>query len=109
MTSKQMINAFLSKAKTLVEQKRFIYYPRRKTIQTLMSLGLTISDLKDCICSLNDCNYYAGPKINYDGGGDIWEFKKYLFKKRIYIKLSIENDDEELLVCLSFHEDEPRS
>lgn len=100
---------FLAEAKNLVIEKKFIFVPRKKNLQSLASCGLTILDAKDEILSLKAKDYYKGPKQDFDVSqpGDIWEFKKQIEGKQFYIKLKIQiQEDETILKCLSFHTDE---
>ena len=60
-------------------------------------LGLVVAD------------YYKGPKKDFDSSkpGDIWEFKKQIEDVQFYVKVKIVlENDEEILKCLGFHEDE---
>ena len=59
-------------------------------------LGLTVGD------------YYKGPKQDLDPNrpGDIWEFKKNIDGIQFYVKVKIvQENGEEVLKCIGFHED----
>ena len=97
---------FLAEAKNLVIEKKFIFVPRKKNLQSLASCGLTIVDAKDEILSLKAKDYYKGPKQDFDVSqpGDIWEFKKQIEGKQFYIKLKIQiQEDETILVIPQFN------
>ena len=109
MASTKYVNAFLEKKKELVVQGNYDFVPRRKNLMSLASLGLTIQNVKSEILSLKVSDYYKGPKIDLDKAkpGVIWEFKKNVNNKLLYIKMKIVNENGvDLLKCLSFHEDE---
>ena len=98
------ILVFLNKMKQLVSEGKYTLVQRKKNIQSLIEFGLTVSDIKDILLSLELSNYYAGPKSDYDfSEGDIWEFIKRIENVLFYIKLKIIKTDEEYVVCISFH------
>lgn len=103
------IASFLAQAKKLIASGKFIFVPRRKNLQALAGYGLTIADAKSEILSLVVGDYYKGPKQDFDPtqSGDIWEFKKSVGSITFYVKLKIQNQNgQDVLKCLSFHEDE---
>lgn len=103
----QEINSFLEKAKRLISIGKYDFVPRRTNMQTLAQYGLTIADAKEEILSLMVGDYYKGPKQDFDRPGVVWEFKKKVEKKPFYIKLKvIQENGEDILRCLSFHEDD---
>ncbi len=54
-------------------------------------------------------DYYKGPKRDLDINkpGDVWEFKKKIDGIQFYVKVKVVvENDEEILKCLGFHEDE---
>ena len=78
-------------------------------MQALAQHGLTISDAKDEIFNLVVGDYYKGPKQDLDPlrPGDVWEFKKNIDGKKFYIKVKIvQVNGEDVVKCLSFHEDD---
>jgi hypothetical protein len=103
------ISAFLARAKNLMTTGNYVFVPRRKNLQALSAHGLTIADAKDEIIGLVVGDYYKGPKQDFDPtqSGDIWEFKKNVDGEQFYVKLKIQNrNGEDVLKCLSFHEDD---
>ena len=92
-----------------MSSKKYDFVPRRKNMQALAQHGLTILDAKDEILGLVVGDYYKGPKQDFDSNrpGDIWEFKKIINGIRFYIKIKIvQENGEEILKCLAFHEDD---
>lgn len=103
------VSAFLAKAKNLIAQGKYTFIPRGKNLQALADRGMTLVDAKDEILGLLVKDYYKGPKEDFDSTqpGDIWEFKKDIDGEKFYVKLKIQNcNGEDILKCLSFHEDD---
>ncbi len=95
--------------KALIRAKKYDFIPRRKNMQALSQLGLTIPDTISEISSLTTNNYYKGPKPDFDPckAGDIWEFKKNLGGTQLYIKVKVTSENgEDIVKCLGFHEDD---
>lgn len=103
------ISGFLACAKKLMTKEKYVFVDRRKNLQALSGCGLTIADAKSEIIGLVVGDYYKGPKQDFDKTqpGEIWEFKKNIDGKQFYVKLKIQNQNgEDVLKCLSFHEDD---
>jgi hypothetical protein len=103
------IAAYLVQVKTLLSNGKYDFVPRRKNMQALAQHGLTITDAKSEILGLVVSDYYKGPKQDYDPNrpGDIWEFKKNIDGKQFYVKVKIVwENGEDILKCMSFHEDD---
>ncbi len=103
------ITAFLVKVKRLLSAGKYDFVPRRKNMQALARLGLTISDAKNEILELAAGDYYKGPKQDFDPNrpGDIWEFKKNIDGLEFYLKVKIvQENGEDILKCIGFHEDD---
>lgn len=108
-TDNNDIVVYLEKIKQLLSEGKYDFVTRRKNMQALARYGLTISDAKEEILGLSVEDYYKGPKADFDPKrpGDIWEFKKKIAGKPFYVKLKIVSEnDEEVLKCLGFHEDD---
>ena len=78
-------------------------------MQALAQRGMTIADAKDEILGLAVGDYYKGPKQDFDPNkpGDIWEFKKDVDGILFYVKVKIvQENGEDILKCLGFHEDD---
>lgn len=88
---------------------KYDFVPRRKNMQALAQHGLTIMDAKNEILGLVVSDYYKGSKQDLDPNrpGDIWEFKKNVDGIQFYVKVKIvQEDGEDILKCLGFHEDD---
>ncbi len=107
--SKLEIATYLNNVKKLLSAGKYVFVPRRKNMQALAQYGLTIADAKEEILGLAVCDYYKGPKQDFDSNrpGDIWEFKKNVDGIQFYVKVKIvkENGDY-VLKCIGFHEDD---
>lgn len=100
---------YLAQVKRLLSLGKYDFVPRRKNMQALAQHGLTISDVKSEMLGLVASDYYKGPKPDQDLNrpGDIWEFKKNVDGKQFYVKVKIVHENgEDILKCLSFHEDD---
>lgn len=78
-------------------------------MQALARHGLTIADAKAELLDLVAGDYYKGPKqdLDPDRPGAIWEFKKQIDGKQFYVKIKITQENgEDILKCLGFHEDD---
>lgn len=83
------------------------FVPRRKNMQALAKVGLTITDAKEELLELKVNEYYKGPKKDFDRPGEIWEFKKNISGITFYIKIKIVvENNREILKCIGFHDDE---
>ncbi len=102
------ISLYLIKIKKLLSNGKYDFVPRKKNLDSLSMLGLTIEDIKDSIYELVVDDYYSGPKEDYDKNriGEIWVFKKNIEGYKFYIKLKISRENNnDILRCISFHED----
>ncbi len=102
----KLILQYIAKVKKLVSSGLWVLVPRKKNLDTLSNLGLTILDVKNELLSLEFNDYQRGPEVDYSYSGDIWIFKRNIGTVQLYIKLKIDiaNDGTEILKCLSFHE-----
>lgn len=100
MTTIEEIESFLRKAKSLIRQGRWTFVPRKKNLDGLAELGITIHQAKMEILALTYRHYERGPIGDRDAEGDLWEFIKEFEATPIYIKLKI---DDRGCVCISFH------
>lgn len=101
------ILALLEKAKTLMSNGDWDFVPRRKNMQALAQIGLTIKDAKEELLELKVNEYYKGPKKDFDRPGELWEFKKNISGTIFYIKIKIViENNREILKCIGFHDDE---
>lgn len=103
------VAVYLSEVKRLLSAGKYDFVPRRKNMQALAQHGLTITDAKNEILGLVVDDYYKGPKQDLDPNrpGDIWEFKKNIDGIQFYVKVKITQENgEDILKCLGFHEDD---
>lgn len=99
----------LSKMKKLIKlgKRRFQIRKDRDYLQDLLELGISESEASNIILELNKHFYFNDPKPLYYKNTDTLIFKKQINGVVAYIKLKIEknNNQEEIVVCISFHED----
>lgn len=100
------IISFLQKMKKLVSEGNFLLANRKKNLDSLAQHGFTINDLKNALFDLCVKDYYAGPESDDDySQGEIWMFIKKIDKINFYIKLKLEEtENDEIIICISFHE-----
>ena len=100
----------LSKMKKLVYQKkrRFEQRKDRDYITSLFELGITEEEAWNYILRLNSYYYYYDLKPDYLVNGKALVFKMIINGIMAYIKLKIEKNinEDEIVVCISFHKDE---
>lgn len=106
MTNEQI--RLLSKMKKLINQGKKRFAPRkdRDYVEALLELGITEEEAWNYILRLN-INYYCHDfKPFYAKDGKSLVFKMKINDNIAYIKLKIEEyNNEEKTVCLSFHKD----
>ncbi|MBW9154323.1 hypothetical protein LGL55_18415 [Clostridium tagluense] len=110
MMRDEMLNAFLKGVKkTVSKSDNWFNGDREKNSKFLRDNGLTIDHVKEAIMRLNDKSKPKGPEEDRDGyPGFIYKFKsEYLTDKVIYIKIRFYPPNE--VMCISFHEDEPKN
>jgi len=106
---KRLITQYLIKVKEIISTNGFTLIERDKTMKSITSLGITISDVKDILLSLTPQHYFDGPLKDDDT-----QFKESIFVYKInyadttiYIKLKIVmENDKEIVRIISFHKDE---
>jgi len=100
---KYQITLFLFQFKELAQNK-FLFYPRKESIDTITSLGITSPQVKGEILGLTYEDYYRGPIPDTDPRkrGEYWEFGKTIRGEEIFIKLKT-NSGYKVAICFSFH------
>lgn len=89
-----------------IAQKKFTFISRKKNLDSITDLGITITQAKTIIMQLTYENYYKGPEEDKDRKGiNIWEFGVKVDGEEIYIKLS-EDLSWGTAKCISFHKAE---
>ena len=87
-------------------KRRFIPRTDRDYVEELLELGITEEEAQNYILRLNSYFYYFDFKPSYAKEGDALVFKTKINNDIAYIKLKIEEyNNEEQTVCLSFHKD----
>ncbi len=101
IASIEEVKQFLENAKSLIRQGRHDFIPRKKNLDGLALLGLTIKLAMLELVDLSYRQYDRGPILDTDRPPDIvWEFIKEIDSNQAYIKIKI---DRRGCVCLSFH------
>lgn len=101
----------LNKMKKLIRdgKRRFELRGDRDYILDLLDLGITEEKAWGEILLLNAYFYVVDYKPSYKKSSNSLVFKKEINHIMAYIKLKIEiGNDEEIVVCLSFHRDKVR-
>ncbi len=98
----------LSKMKKLITagNRRFQIRKDRDYLEALAELGISEEEAwNNYILSLNSNFYIPDKKPNYSRGTEALTFLRKINSKDAYIKLKIEqnNNNVEEIVCLSFH------
>ncbi len=81
---------------------RVLLRGRPKNLATLKNMGLTIKEAKEELLKLMPSNFHSISLITGGCWADI--YKKTISGTRIYIKFTLDKQDD--LVIISFHEDE---
>lgn len=99
----------LTKMKKLIKlgKRRFLQRRDRDYLQDLLELGISEEAAWNIILELNTNFYFKDPKPSYYKNTETLIFKKQINGVVAYIKLNIENSNnkDEIVVCISFHED----
>jgi hypothetical protein len=107
-TTLQEINDFLHEFRT---SQSIVFIRRPKNMELLGLLGMTVLDALEIVKGLRACDYFKGPKLDFDSerakqGETIWEFKTHYESVSLYIKLQKRLNPVGKCVVISFHEDE---
>ena len=106
MTGKQL--KLLSQMKKLIQngKRRFANRFDRNYIQELLDIGITEDEAWQEMLTLSSINYIVDYKPIYAKSNNTLTFKKEIKGYLVYIKLTIEEyNNEGETVCLSFHID----
>ncbi len=102
---KDKITDFLKNYKSFA-QKNWTLIPRKKNLDSLAELGITVKQAKNVILGLTLGDYSSGPKKDYDRKGiNVWTFSTKINGEEIYIKLSDDFKGDQAK-CISFHKAE---
>lgn len=107
MNQKQVL--LLNKMKKLIKdgKRKFQQRKDRDFTKDLLELDLTIEDAWKQILYLNKNFYYIDNKPLHKQTRNTLTFKKLIKNKMAYIKLEL-NDNDEVVVCWSFHQDKDK-
>ena len=107
-TSSAFILAVLKSMRDAIREKRYTFEPRKKNMDTLARLGITIKQALDEMLSLTEQDYVSGPENDRDRPGEdpLWIFKKRCYGEVIYIKFRVKYNTDGSIKILSFHIDE---
>lgn len=101
MATVEEIEQFLAQAKLLLHAGKWEMIPRKKNLEGLALLGITIQQAKAELFRLTFRHYDRGPINDSDRPGEkVWEFIKEVGSIDAYIKLKI---DCRGCVCIGFH------
>lgn len=107
MATREEINRCLFKVKRLISEKHYRVAERKRFLDDLTDISITIPDAICIIHNLMPANYWRGPTQEFDSDypdGDVWEFTKQYEGKQLYIKFKIYNVREgEILHIFRFH------
>jgi len=101
LATPEEVEQFLSEVKALLQAGKWEMVPRKKNLDGLASLGITVQQAKAELIRLSYRHYDRGPIDDFDRPGeDVWEFIKAVGSSDVYIKLKI---DHRGCVCIGFH------
>jgi len=108
MSKEFAIKLCITRIKKLCCEKQYDFVGRRKNLQALFDLGLTVEDVLEQLKGLSIEDYSGGPEADYDGSdGQVWKFIHPVMKTPVYIKVKFQSrPDGEVLKILSFHPEE---
>ena len=92
----------LKDVKQAIMDGRVLLRGRPKNLATLKNMGLTIKEAKEELLKLMPSHFHSISLITGGCWADI--YKKTISGTRIYIKFTLDKQDD--LVIISFHEDE---
>lgn len=99
--SRDEVVDFLKRFKAKMAADGLFFVPRKRNLDGITWLGLTIDEVEKIILGLTEINYSGGPEKDVDGSlGEIWFFSVLDDGRGIYVKLKL---DDEFAKCLSFH------
>ena len=101
------ISDFLAQVKSSLKSNNYrILDKRNKYMSTLSQLGIVKQDVIDDINSLTISeSWLKEPDNNPSFPGDVWQCKKDLHGRCIYIKLKIQPSSNGFLLIMSYHID----
>lgn len=110
------VKSFLKIAKELIRRKKYKIIPRTYNLngvrvnykQAIIRIGIIrIESIWNYILELKEEDCFRVSKdidLSRDTNSEVFEFIKVINGKRVYIKLTLKNDGDDKVICLSFHE-----
>ena len=96
------ITLFLMLFKEL-SQNACTFAERKRSLDTMTRLGITVRQAKHEILALTYQDYYRGPIPDIGPkGGEYWEFGKSICGEQVFIKLKADLKHG-VAICFSFH------
>jgi len=106
MASTSEVDYFLDKLKQAVNEGRCSFVHRKKNLDDLSRLGISVKSAKAELTELTSTDYISGPEPDRNGSkGEIWIFGKDHDCGELYIKLKLKDNR---LKVISFHRAEYR-
>ncbi len=108
MATWREVAEFLSRFKVTMDFGFFHFVSRRKNLQGLADMAISINEAKQAIASLTPENYWHGPEADHDGSNeDVWFFGTDVGGTEVYVKLKLVQDTRKKSVLwakvLGFH------
>lgn len=102
MTERYRVALFLSLMKSAAGSQ-FVLTHRKKNLDTLALLGLSLADAKERVLELAPEDYVSGPTPDDKRPGDeVWVFGVRMEEREIYVKVCVITEPL-LCTCISFH------
>ena len=106
-SDKEEIEQFLDDVRKAIRAGKVTLIERKKNMDTLAGMGLTLRQVYREICGLTFVNYEKGPEIDkdYPKSDMLWIFKTNIDHNSIYIKIKVEYKANGDVKIISFHFD----
>lgn len=107
-SDREEIEKFLDDVRKAIIAGKVTLVDRKKNMDTLAEMGLTLRQVYREICELTFVNYEKGPEIDRDlpKSDMLWIFKTNIDHNSIYIKIKVEYKSSGEVKIISFHFDE---
>jgi hypothetical protein len=107
---RKAVSQFLLDFKAVAASQKPYVIDRQKNQDTLLALGLTLTNQWHILLQLEVEDYVSGPEQDRQRAGDVWVFGKQLAVQELYIKIKLAEyiplDTGQRVrkaVCISFH------
>lgn len=99
------VKSFLLAVKYAIQDGSLLFRRgRQKNKESMVRLGLDLNDVASEVMSLSVNDYCDGPLKDCEFEGEIWEFRKEVAGKEVYIKLKLGGDKRnQQVIVISFH------